>query len=186
MTLEDRVAYFLTTSRLGFRRWRETDVDLAIALWGDPLVTALIDARGALSELDVRARLTNEIVTERETGVQYWPVFFLDRDELAGCCGLRPYGGSRDTLELGVHIRSAFWRRGLAYEAARAVIGYAFATLDVATLLAGHHPDNESSRALLGRLRFRHVRDELYPPTGLMHPSYELRRDEWSDISSDA
>ncbi len=38
--------YFLRSKRLGFRRWIEDDLDLALGLWGDPTVTRLIDRRG--------------------------------------------------------------------------------------------------------------------------------------------
>jgi len=63
--------YFMSTDRLGFRRWCENDLDLALALWGDYEVTKLIDARGKLSEDQVQERLDGEIATEREYGVQY-------------------------------------------------------------------------------------------------------------------
>jgi RimJ/RimL family protein N-acetyltransferase len=53
--------YLLTTERLGFRTWTEDDLDLALGLWGDPEVTRLIDARGKLSEGQVRERLAQEI-----------------------------------------------------------------------------------------------------------------------------
>jgi ribosomal-protein-alanine N-acetyltransferase len=166
--------YFLTTSRLGFRTWSEGDFDLALGLWGDPRVTELIDARGRLSPDQVRERLRQEIATEREHGVQYWPIFALGSGEHVGCCGLRPYREREDMLELGFHIRSALWGQGYAAEAARAVIQYAFEVLQVAGLFAGHHPRNEASRHLLGVLGFRYTHDGPYAPTGLNHPSYFL------------
>jgi hypothetical protein len=36
--------------------------------------------------------------------------------------------------------------------------------------------DDTASRALLGKLGFRYTHDELYAPTGLLHPSYRLDR----------
>jgi len=41
--------YFLKTSRLGFRQWREADLSIAIGLWGDYEVTKYFDGRGKLS-----------------------------------------------------------------------------------------------------------------------------------------
>ncbi len=171
--------YFITTERLGFRLWSEDDVALALGLWGDPAVTRLIDARGKLSEEQVRERLSQEIERQRQYGVQYWPVFLLEKDTHVGCCGLRPHGESKDVLEIGFHIRSAWWGRGFATEAARAVMAYAFGTLGVKALFAGHNPANMVSRHVLERLGFRHTHDELYPPTGLMHPSYLLTAEEY-------
>jgi len=60
-------------------------------------------------------------------------------------------------------------------EAARGVIRHAFGALGCRALFAGHHPQNTESMRLLEKLGFRHTHDELYPPTGLMHPSYLLQ-----------
>lgn len=169
-------AYFLSSRRLGFRRWHEQDLELALGLWGDPRVTRLIDARGRLSPDEVRQRLEREIAGEREHAVQYWPMFLLEDGEHVGCCGLRPRAGSGLVYELGVHVRSSHWGRGFAEEACRAVIDHAFSRLGASGLFAGHNPDNHASRRLLQKLGFRHTHDELYPPTGLRHPSYLLAR----------
>ncbi|MGC2283510.1 MAG: GNAT family N-acetyltransferase [Candidatus Acidiferrales bacterium] len=166
--------YFLTTPLVGFRCWTEQDVPLALALWGDPEVTAFIG--GPFTEEMVRARLTKEIVQMQECGVQYWPIFLRDGDQHAGCAGLRPHRPEERIYELGVHLRRNFWRQGLATEAASAVINYAFITLRARALFAGHHPNNQSSRQLLLKLDFTHTHEELYPPTGQMHPSYLLRK----------
>ena len=70
-------SYFLTSDRLGFRCWRDSDLALALDLWGDPDVTRPIDARSPLSVDEVRALLSDQIATERDHGVQYWPIFLL-------------------------------------------------------------------------------------------------------------
>jgi len=170
----NRVKYFLTTKRLGFRVWSEDDIDLALGLWGDPAVTKLIDARGQLTEHQVRERLLHEIATARSYGIQYWPIFLLENDEHVGCCGLRPYDEPSGILELGVHIRSKHWRRGYATEASRAAMRYAFERLEVRGLFAGHNPKNKTSRHILGKLGFQYTHNELYEPTGLEHPCYLL------------
>lgn len=166
--------YFLQTGRLGFRTWQETDREPAMGLWGDPLVTRLIDARGALTSEQVQERLLKEIANQRQYGVQYWPIFLQASGEHVGCCGLRPRDLPARIYEFGVHIRAAHWRQGYALEAGRAVIGYAFGTLGAAGLFAGHNPHNHASRALLLKLGFQYTHDEFYPPTGLQHPSYSL------------
>ena len=163
--------YFLTTARLGFGHWTAGDEALAITLWGDPRVSAFIG--GPFTEEDVRARLSREIAGQ----LQYWPVFLREKEELAGCAGLRPY--AEGVLELGFHFRPQYWGRGLAEEAARAVITYAFEVLGVESLFAGHDPDNAASRRLLMKLGFRYTHDEVYPPTGLMNPAYRLERAWW-------
>jgi len=168
--------YFLRSKRLGFRSWREQDLSLAIGLWGDPEVMRLIDARPKLSDEDVKQLLQKQIATEREHRIQYWPMFLLEDGDHVGCCGLRPHDLPRRIYELGIHIRSSFWRRGLAEEATSTLIDYAFGKLGAAALFAGHNPNNNASRRLLEKLGFQYTHKQFYAPTGLEHPSYILRR----------
>lgn len=166
--------HIMRTERLGFSLWSPSDEHLAALLWGDPRVTALIDARGRLTDGQIRERLEAEIRTHEASLVQYWPLFLLTNGEFAGCCGLRPYKPEENLLELGVHLRPAMQGTGLATEACCAAIRCAFERRGARGLFAGHHPENAASRRLLQRLGFRYTRDELYPPTGLRHPSYLL------------
>ena len=174
-----KTKYFLLTKRLGFRKWKEEDLDLALGLWGDEQVTYLIDARGKLSKQQVGDKLSKEIVLEKLHKIQYWPIFLLETDEHVGCCGLRPYPESENILEIGFHICSNHWRFGYGYEAAIATILYAFKTLSVKTLFAAHHPKNDVSRKLILKLGFTYSHDEFYEPTELNHLSYLLQAEDF-------
>lgn len=195
--------YFLWTPRVVFRTWTEDDLELALALWSDPVVTEWLG--GPFTDAAVRERLAREIATQENHGVQYWPIFrrldialagkhqggplagrcqettlsgkLLDSPlahQHLGCCGLRPYRVEEGVYELGFHLRPEHWGQGYASEAARAAIGYAFDSLGARALFAGHHPRNTASSRLLAKLGFRYTHDEFYPPTGLEHPSYLL------------
>jgi [ribosomal protein S5]-alanine N-acetyltransferase len=176
--------YFLRTDRLCFRYWSEADLDLAVGLWGDFEVTKFFDGRGPLSIEQVRTRLRQEIDTQAEHQVQYWPIFLIESDDHVGCAGLRPYDLSKKIYEIGFHVRSNCRRRGYAFEAARAVMAYSFNSLKVYGLFAGHNPKNKASRNLLRKLGFRYTHDEFYEPTGLQHPSYLLNAVEYANIHS--
>jgi RimJ/RimL family protein N-acetyltransferase len=171
------IVYFLQSARLGFRPWSDADIDLALAVWGDPEVTRLIG--GPFSPGQVRERLAREIATAHSHGVQYWPIFLLSTGEHVGCCGLRPYKSEAGVYEIGIHLRRAYWGQGYAPEATRAVMKHAFRTLGMKALFAGHNPANGASRRILEQLGFRYTHDELYPPTGLYHPSYLLTAEEF-------
>ncbi len=167
-------SFFLTTEHLGFRTWAPEYRDLALSLWGDPAVALYINAGGPPIVAEVDKRLAREIAFQIAHGIQYWPIFRLADRAFVGCCGLRPYRLDEQIYEFGVHLLPAFWGQGLAVEAARAVIAYAFDHVGARGLFAGHHPDNEASRRMLRKLGFRYTHDEFYPPTGLDHPSYRL------------
>lgn len=166
--------YFLTTPRLGFRLWSTDDIELASALWGDPEVTHFIDARPRLDAAQIEAKLDAELEMQHQHGVQYWPIFLLENGQHVGCCGLRPKDINAGIFEFGVHLRKPYWGTGLAVEAGHAAINYAFEHLKTRQLFAGHHPENHTSRRLLEKLGFIYIGDQLYPPTGLKHPSYML------------
>ena len=175
--------YFLRTARIGFSPWKEEDLHLAIDLWGDFNVTRFFDARGKLSAAQVNERLLQEIAAEKLHGIQYWPIFLLMNDHHLGCCGLRPYDESKNIIEIGFHIRYSHWGQGYAFEAARAVMTYAFDTIKASGLFAGHNPKNEVSHHLLVKLGFRYTHDEFYKPTGLNHPSYLVTADDFRKCS---
>lgn len=175
-----RKKYFLTSNRLGFKCWTNEDLGLAYKLWGNVEVTKYIDTRGQLSQEQVLERLNNEIETEREYGIQYWPMFLISNDEFIGCCGLRPYNLPKYIYETGVHIIPDFWRNGFATEALQAVMKYSFNELKAKALFAGHNPKNETSRRLLLKSGFSYTHNEFYPPTGLHHPSYLITIEEYN------
>lgn len=166
--------FFLITNRIGFSKWTEKDIELAKLLWGNPDVTRYICASGKFDTDDISIRLKKEIKYEMEYHAQYWPIFEISSMDLIGCCGLRPYRSNK--YEIGFHLRPQFWNKGYATEAATAVIDYAFSVLNVEVLFAGHNPYNVASSKVLSKLGFRYIGDEFYAPTGLYHPSYELRR----------
>jgi RimJ/RimL family protein N-acetyltransferase len=61
---------------------------------------------------------------------------------------------------LGFHLLPKFWGQGLATEAARAVIPYAFEKYAPKKLIAGHHPENVNSKKVLDKLGFKYSHDE--------------------------
>jgi len=168
--------YFLKSERLGFSVWTEDDLDLARSLWGSPDVTKFICATGVFSDEDIKARLSLEISNYEKYGVQYYPLFDLESGEFAGVGGFRPYDLDKNIYEMGIHLRKPFQRGGYGTELAKAAIKYAFEVKGFDALFAGHHPNNEGSRALTKKLGFTYTGDEFYAPTGLYHPSYILKK----------
>ena len=65
-------------------------------------------------------------------------------------------------------------------EAASAVINYAFSIQKADALFAGQNPHNTESAKVLRKLGFHYIGDEFYEPTGLYHPSYELKQKHWN------
>ena len=166
--------YFLKSARLGFRWWTKDDRSLARELWGDIEVTRFFG--GPFSDEEVGQRLEREMARMNAHQFQYWPMHLLSDNEHVGCCGLRPYRLEDQIHEVGFHLRPKYWGRGLAIEAARAVIEYAFETIGAKGLSAGHHPGNANSKKLLEKLGFQYTHDEYFAALGMSIPYYLLAR----------
>lgn len=164
--------YFLKSERLGFRTWSRNDIDLAIELYGNPVVTKYIG--GPVSYGKIQRKLSTQLSIIRMHHVQQWPVFLLTNDEFIGSCGLNPYEPSNKRYEIAILLKPEFWGQGYGAEATSAVIQYAFNNLDVASLYAGHHPENIVSKKLIEKLGFQYSHNEYYQPTGLEHTMYKL------------
>jgi [ribosomal protein S5]-alanine N-acetyltransferase len=172
--MQSSETYFLKSPRLGIRHWTKEDLTLALAVWGDSAVTRFVG--GPFSAEQVAQRLDQEIASQNTYGIQYWPIFLLETGEHVGCAGMRVYNLEEKIYAMGFYLRPKFWGRGFSTEAGRSVITYAFDTLVASALFAGHHPENAASKKVLAKLGFQFTHKQLYPPTGLEHDSYLLKR----------
>ncbi|HEY0312753.1 MAG TPA: GNAT family N-acetyltransferase [Allosphingosinicella sp.] len=86
-----------------------------------------------------------------------WPscLIFLrgDPTRVAGCVGLHPAEDGRP--ELGYWLARPFWGRGIATEAAGAIVAAARHSLRLPRLVSGHFTDNPASGRVLEKLGFR-------------------------------
>ena len=162
------------TERLVARPWQIEDLPLAMELWGDPVVTALIDSRSKLTKAQVGEKLRAEIERERYGGVQYWALFDHRNGDFVGCGGLRPwlYTPGEANFEVGFHLVQRRWGKGFGTEAGFGTLEYAWEKLRLSKVYAGHHPGNRASKKILKKLGFEFIGNVFYEPTGLMHPSY--------------
>jgi ribosomal-protein-alanine N-acetyltransferase len=166
--------HFLKSARLGFRCWTADDLPLARALWGDIEVTRFFG--GPFSEEEIKVRLERELERMATYRFQYWVIQLLSDNESVGCCGLRPYRPHEEVHELGFHLRPKYWGQGLAAEAARVAIAYAFETIGAKGLSAGHHPGNVNSKKVIEKLGFVYSHNEHFPALGMDIPYYLLAR----------
>lgn len=92
--------FFMTTKRIGFSKWNDSDLDFATQLWGDADVTKYICATGIFTKEDIKNRLETELQNDKHFGIQYWPIFELETGELIGCCGIRPFKSETHSYKL--------------------------------------------------------------------------------------
>ncbi len=78
--------------------------------------------------------------------------------EVVGWVGLGPLDFEPSQIELFYGIDRAFWGRGLATEAARAMLGYGFNKLGRHRIVAVVHPDNAASIRVIVKTGLRYER----------------------------
>ncbi len=113
------------TPRLVIRDYTPEDADDVARVLGDPRV-GLRQGQGPMTRAEALAWLEEEIEYRRRDGTGRYAVVLSAVGEVVGGCGLvrreLPEGVE---IELGYHLRSDLWGRGLATEAARACLGEA-------------------------------------------------------------
>jgi ribosomal-protein-alanine N-acetyltransferase len=148
----------LRTARLTLRPWAENDVDALHALWVDPAVRRYLWDDVVIDRGCAAQTVRRSIESAAREGIGVWNLHVEDPPAaLAGFCGLiRREPG--DDPELMYGLAPAFWGRGLATEAALAVLAYAFGALGLRRVTAATDVPNTASARVMERLgmRFTH------------------------------
>lgn len=142
----------LSSRRVVLRPVRVGDVDVLYRHWNRRAVRRFLwDDRPVARETveDVVARSEQDF---RRAGYGLWMVEYGGAP--VGCCGLR-LDDRRDLVELLYSVDAEYWGRGLATEAARAVIAFAFDTLGLEQLVASVDGPNIASIKVLEKLGMR-------------------------------
>jgi [ribosomal protein S5]-alanine N-acetyltransferase len=146
------MAETLQTARLLLRPFVPADADALHAQWNDPDVGRWLWDAEPVSRETVDAVIASSQASFRERGYGMFTLRPREaRDEVIGFAGLRTIGESSD-VEILYALLPARWGRGLATEAARAVLEWGFGTLGLAAIAAGADPPNAASFAVMERL----------------------------------
>jgi RimJ/RimL family protein N-acetyltransferase len=109
----------------------------------------------------------------------------IDLDGYIGCVAIDSIHSTEHGMagEVGYYLAKPYWGRGIATEAARTVIDYAFTELDAAYLTSGHAADNTASARVLAKLAFVETErgEHFYLPRGQKVPRVKLKlsRQDW-------
>jgi RimJ/RimL family protein N-acetyltransferase len=158
--------FLLETERLRLRSWRLSDPSRYNQACNTPAVMHWLG--GVQSRWEVFRDVKYFIKSEARHGVTFWVVQRASDGMFLGFCGLIripdrdcPF---RNELEIGWRIREDCWRRGYGFEAAKAVLDYAFSHLDAARIVSRTAGGNVASRKLMRKLGMSRRRDLEYRP----------------------
>jgi [ribosomal protein S5]-alanine N-acetyltransferase len=152
----------LTTDRLILREVVAEDAADLLAFRGDPEVqrynlVPMKDTREALALVR-----TMQGWYASSYAIQ-WGITLRGEDRVLGLCGIHDWSRERRRAAIGYDLARTHWGQGIASEAMRAVLRFAFEELDLVHLYALTVVENARSIRLLERLgfQFERVRQEL-------------------------
>lgn len=176
----------LDAPRVRLRALRDADIPALFDVFGDP-ETMRYWSWPALPALDDAARLLQRIHDGfRARTFLQWGIADRQTDTVIGTCTLFRLDLDHRRAEIGFALARTTWGRGLASEAVRAVLRFAFDELGLHRVEADADPRNARSLALLERLGFRregllreryHVAGEIQDAVllGLLAPEWRAR-----------
>jgi RimJ/RimL family protein N-acetyltransferase len=164
----------LETARLRLRPYRADDAAAMFALYSDPRVMRYWSFPPWREPAQAEAYLQRALAEMAAGRVLPWAVARREDDALIGTTTFHAYTPEHHRAEVGYSLAPQAQGRGLASEALRAALSYAFDQLGLLRIEADVDPRNGPSCRLLERLGFRregllrarwHVADEICDAT---------------------
>jgi RimJ/RimL family protein N-acetyltransferase len=174
----------IETERLLLRGWQNRDREPFARMNADPRVMEFFPALLTRAETDAMvARMEGHF---RAHGLGLYAVELRQGHEFVGFAGLSVptfQANFTPSVEIGWRLAAEHWGRGLATEAARAVVRRAFDTLDLDALVSFTTPANVRSRRVMEKIGMTHDPADDFDHPGLpaghpwrRHVLYRLRR----------
>lgn len=164
----------LETDRLRLRTLRNEDLEDLLEVLGDPETMRFYPA--PFTRQLVEEWIQDSIKRYGRDGIGLWAVELKATGELVGDCGpaVREVLGARE-IELGWHVKRAFWGQGLATEAAAACRDWVFRNIHPSRLIALVRPENTQSRRVAEKIGMTVEEEVEYGSMGWVHLVYAIR-----------
>jgi len=144
----------LESPRLRLRHYRDDDVDALYTLQSDPQVMRYWSYPAWTERRQAEERLQEIYRQLRENDGYMWVVAERDSDRMIGQAVLFSLNRAQRMAETGYSLMTAYQGRGLAQEAMRLALGFAFDELGMERIEADIDPRNVRSCRLVERLGF--------------------------------
>ncbi|MEE2674925.1 MAG: GNAT family N-acetyltransferase [Myxococcota bacterium] len=168
----------LRTERLLLRRPTAADYDDMLRFHADPEVMATLG--GVRGEAVTDAYLREMIAHWDSQAFGYWMAHDSETGAFAGRAGLRlMVVAGQPEIELGYGFLRDYWGRGLATEAAAAIVRVGFESVETRDLVCFTETTNDRSRRVMEKVGFRYEKDFVY--ADIPHRLCRLDVDRWRD-----
>ncbi len=165
----------LETKRLLLRPLRMTDLDDLLTFWGNEEVMRYCGGAGD-REREKRAIAYYQKLMQ-EKGYAPLAVVLKSEERVIGACGFQR-AWEDDAVELIYHFAKAFWGKGYATEAVRAVVDHARTYPSARSIVAAVSPENRGSYRVLEKVGFQPTGKRYFEDTGQEEPTYRYILEE--------
>lgn len=150
----------IETARLLLRMFSRDDLDDLSRIYADADVMRYLLGH-PLTRDETTGWLNYFLAGWEDYGFGWWAAVLKESGELIGHCGLQ-FIHVTPEIEVTYGLAKAYWRMGLASEAARACLRYGFAQLKVDRIYALAEPGNIGSHRVMERVGMRYDKTEYY------------------------
>jgi RimJ/RimL family protein N-acetyltransferase len=148
----------LETERLVLREFHLDDAEFVLQLLNESAFLRFIGDKGVKTLADARDYLLKgPIESYRRFGFGLYLASLREDGTPIGMCGLVKRAGLAD-VDVGFALRSRYWSRGYAVEAAAALLDYGKRTLNLGRIVAIANSDNHASIAVLEKIGLKFER----------------------------
>lgn len=172
----------IETARLRIRPFTLNDVDDLHRLWTEPGVREHLWDGEVIPRKRVESIVETSLASFTDHGFGLWAVFPQIEDALIGFCGFW-FFHEPPKLELLYGIATAYWNRGLATEAATAMMRYGFEELSFERVEASTDAANVASWKVMERAGMSFWKREH--TNGLDTVYYAISREAFSQLAID-
>lgn len=141
--------------------YRREDLESVYSLLSDSDVTRYFPDYYTIDKDSVLSSMPRRLERWRKYHVGQLGVFEKKQNELIGYCGLQPLDQTTE-IEIYYGFYKRFWGRGLATEAAAAVLRYAFEQVKLPRVAGITHPNNAESQKVLQKLGMTQGANDCY------------------------
>ncbi len=150
------------TERLIIREFQILDIEALAQILVKPEVMQF-SATGVLSTKQTAVRIQSFLDSYQKNNYGKWAVIHRESGRLIGYCGIavEEIEGKLEN-ELGYRIDSEFWGQGLATEAAKACLEYAFTKFNFDYVLGIVEPENQASIKVLEKIGMKFIKESTW------------------------
>jgi RimJ/RimL family protein N-acetyltransferase len=150
----------IETKRVKLSRWAPADAVAFRPIAQDPAVMRYVNNGEPWSDAKVREFIARQMRHIARHGFCFWKIQRKPDGRLIGLCGLQAlHLGCRWEVEIGWWLIPRHWGRGVASEAASAVMGEARKSLRTNRIVAIAVAENHASRGVMQKIGMRYERN---------------------------